>query len=100
MVLALLFGVTFHVGRSRRPRRPADVQCTPLQICTIFDILSVGEDIILPPFIKNSLRFARAVGDACPYGFVRRLMFLLVGGGTSVLLGSSRAPTPTDLCEI
>ena len=31
----------------------------PYKICGIFDILSVGEDIILPSFIKISLCFAR-----------------------------------------
>ena len=29
----------------------------------------VGDDVLGVPFIKISLRFARAVGDACPYGF-------------------------------
>ena len=40
----------------------------PYKICGIFDILSVGEDIILPSFIKISLRFARAFKER-PYGF-------------------------------
>lgn len=31
----------------------------------------VGDDVLGVPFIKIALCFARAVGDACPYGFVR-----------------------------
>ena len=42
----------------------------PYKFCGIFDILYVGEDIILPLFIKVSLRITRAVEDACPYRFL------------------------------
>ena len=38
-------------------------------------LMPVGEDIILPLFIKISLRFARVVEGADPYRFVRRLLF-------------------------
>ena len=81
MVITLLFGVTFIDCRGRRPRRPVykisfclkgpSRTPVPTGFGENFDILLVGEDIILPPFIKISLCFARAVGDACPYGFVR-----------------------------
>ena len=60
----LIFNSLFDIqGQSRTP--------VPTNFGENFDILLVGEDIILPPFIKIALRFARAVGDACPYGFVR-----------------------------
>ena len=35
----------------------------------------VGDDILGVPFIKVSLCFARAVGDACPYKVVRYWFF-------------------------
>ena len=34
-----------------------------------------------PPFIKIALRFARAVGDACPYGFNCCSKFIIGRGG-------------------
>ena len=46
---------------------PADVQCTPLQICAIFVILIVGATIGRPSFIKISFCLKRTVEDACPY---------------------------------
>ena len=39
----------------------------PYGFCAVFDILFVGDDVLGVPFIKMSLCFARAVGDACPY---------------------------------
>ena len=45
------------------------VDACPYKICGIFDILSVGEDIILPLLIKISLRFARDAEDVVPYRF-------------------------------
>ena len=36
---------------------------------------------LLPPFIKVSLRLARAVGDACPYRFDGFLNSMPVGEG-------------------
>ena len=42
---------------------------------------SVGEDIILPSFIKISLRFARDAEDVVPYGFGGFLNLMLVGEG-------------------
>ena len=35
----------------------------------VCSFLIVGDDVLGVPFIKISLRFARAVGDACPYRF-------------------------------
>ena len=42
--------------------RPYDFGC-------FLDLLPVGEDIILPLFIKISLRFARDAEDDVPYKF-------------------------------
>ena len=39
----------------------------------------VGDDVLGVPFIKISLRFARAVGDACPYRFDGFLNSMPVG---------------------
>ena len=57
---------------SNRPWTVGDAG--PYKIFGIFDILSVGEDIILPSFIKMSLCFARTT-DGRPYRIVQDLIF-------------------------
>ena len=49
--------------------RPRANKVRPYGFDCCLNIRFVGEDIILPLFIKIALRFARAVEDACPYGF-------------------------------
>ena len=52
-----------------------------LQVCVILDILIVGATSGRPPFIKISLRFARAAEDVVPYSFGGFLNSMLVGEG-------------------
>ena len=52
-----------------------------------FDISLVGEDIILPLFIKISLRFARDAEDVVPYRF---------GGGFDVLVVGAIQESPVN----
>ena len=58
-----------HSLRSRRYATPV-----PTGFGENFDILLVGEDIILPLFMKNLLHFARTTIGR-PYRFVRNLIF-------------------------
>ena len=45
----------------------------------MLSFLIVGDDVLGVPFIKISLRFARAVGDACPYKICGSFDILSVG---------------------
>ena len=74
----------------------------------MLSFLIVGDDVLGVPFIKISLRFARAVGDACPYKICGSFDILSVGhdilGVPSIkisfcLKGPSRTPVPTGFGE-
>ena len=52
------------------PKRKGGYGIHPYGFDCYLQINAVGEDIILPSFIKVSLRITRAVGDACPYRFL------------------------------
>ena len=69
-VLALLFGVIFIDcrGDSRIALGPSGTP-VPTGLIVFLDLMLVGEDIILPSFIKISLRFARDAEGVIPYRF-------------------------------
>ena len=59
----------------------------PTGLIVILELISVGEDIILPSFIKVSLRFARDAEDVVPYRF---------GGGFDVLVVGAIHESPVN----